>query len=196
MTMPQCAQAASAFSPTSGVTASTWPQQGHSSVVASAMRAPPWRAILATLMTRPVRNPPNPWQTVHVELLGEPPAAALEVHEERARSIVAENDSPDVPFRFSVNPYRGCQHACAYCYARPSHELLGWGAGTDFDTRIVVKLNAPELLEQKLSSRSWTRELIAFSGVTDCYQPLEASYELTRRCLQVCLAHRQPVGVI
>ena len=147
-------------------------------------------------MTRPVRNPPNPWQSVHVELLGEPPAAALEVHEERARSIVAENDSPDVPFRFSVNPYRGCQHACAYCYARPSHELLGWGAGSDFDTRIVVKVNAPELLESRLSARSWTRELIAFSGVTDCYQPLEASYELTRRCLQVCLAHRQPVGII
>jgi len=147
-------------------------------------------------VTRPVRNPPNPWLSEHVELLGEPPAATLEVHEERGRSIVAENDSPDVPFRFSVNPYRGCQHACAYCYARPSHELLGWGAGTDFDTRIVVKLNAPELLESKLASRGWTRELIAFSGVTDCYQPLEASYELTRRCLQACLRHRQPVAVI
>jgi len=147
-------------------------------------------------MPRPVRNPPNPWQSAHVELLGPPPAAALEVHEERARSIVAGNDSPDLPFRFSVNPYRGCQHACMYCYARPTHEYLGWGAGTDFDTRIVVKVNAPELLEARLRSPRWTRELLAFSGVTDCYQPLEASYELTRRCLAVCLRQRQSVAIV
>lgn len=147
-------------------------------------------------MPRPISNPPNPWQSVHVELLGEPPPVQVSVHEERARSIVAANDSPDVPFRWSVNPYRGCQHACAYCYARPSHELLGWGAGTDFDSRLVVKINAPELLEARLRSRGWRRELLAFSGVTDCYQPLEASYELTRRCLQACLRHRQPVAVV
>jgi len=147
-------------------------------------------------MPRPVRNPPNPWNSVHVELLGPPPAAAVQVHEERARSIVAHNDSPDVPFRFSVNPYRGCQHACAYCYARPTHEVLGWGAGSDFDTQLVVKVNAPELLEARLRSPGWTRELIAFSGVTDCYQPLEASYELTRRCLAACLRWRQPVAVV
>jgi len=147
-------------------------------------------------MPRPVRNPPNPWSTAHVELLGPPPAAAVQVHEERARSIVAHNDSPDVPFAWSVNPYRGCQHACAYCYARPTHEVLGWGAGSDFDTQLVVKVNAPELLESKLRAPGWTRELIAFSGVTDCYQPLEASYELTRRCLAACVRWRQPVAVV
>lgn len=147
-------------------------------------------------MIRPASNPPNPWSSVHVELLGEPPPAALHVYEERARSIVSDNDSPDVPFRWSVNPYRGCQHACAYCYARPTHEYLGWGAGTDFDTRLVVKLNAPELLERWLRARGGRRELLAFSGVTDCYQPLEASYGLTRRCLELCLRHAQPVAVV
>jgi DNA repair photolyase len=118
------------------------------------------------------------------------------VYEEQARSIVSENDSPDVPFRYSVNPYRGCFHGCAYCYARPSHELLGFGAGTDFERRIVVKRNAAELLHARLSSPSWRGEMLAFSGVTDCYQPIEASYGLTRRMLEVCLAFRNPVGVI
>ena len=151
-------------------------------------------------MPRRIDNPPNPWQAAHVEYLpelgDETPLATLSVYEEDARSIVAENDSPDVPFRYSVNPYRGCFHGCAYCYARPSHELLGFGAGTDFERRIVVKRNAAELLHARLSSPSWTGEMIAFSGVTDCYQPLEASYGLTRRMLEVCLAFRNPVGVI
>jgi len=120
----------------------------------------------------------------------------LRVHEERAKSILATNDSPDVPFRWSVNPYRGCQHACAYCYARTGHQHLGFGAGTDFDSQIVVKLNAPELLARALARKSWRGEWIAFSGVTDCYQPLEASYGLTRACLEVCLDHKNPVGVI
>jgi len=146
---------------------------------------------------RRVSNPPNPWASTHVEWLGEPPPVALEVFEEDARSIVAENDSPDVPFRFSVNPYRGCQHACAYCYARPTHQYLGFGAGTDFDSRIVVKRNAAELLRGELQRRKTLRgEWLAFSGVTDCYQPLEALYGLTRACLEVCLAARAPVGVI
>jgi DNA repair photolyase len=120
----------------------------------------------------------------------------LRVHEERAKSILATNDSPDVPFRWSVNPYRGCQHACAYCYARTGHQYLGFGAGTDFDSQIVVKLNAPELLARALARKNWRGEWIAFSGVTDCYQPLEASYGLTRACLEVCLDHKNPVGVI
>jgi DNA repair photolyase len=145
---------------------------------------------------RPVSNPPNPWSSRHVELLGEPPAAELVVYEERARSIVASNDSPDIPFRYSVNPYRGCFHACAYCYARPGHQHLGFGAGTDFDRRIVVKTNAAELLRRRFRSRAWTGELLAFSGVTDCYQPLEASYGLTRACLSVCLEFRNPVAVV
>ena len=147
-------------------------------------------------MPRPVANPPNPWATQHVEWLEEPPRVALEVYEEDAKSILSENDSDDIPFRFSVNPYRGCFHGCAYCYARPTHQYAGFGAGTDFERRIVVKTNAPELLHRALSRPSWTGEPIVFSGVTDCYQPLEANYELTRRCLETCLAHRNAVGVI
>lgn len=147
-------------------------------------------------MPRPVSNPPNPWASSHVEWLEEAPPATLEVFEEDAKSILAENDSPDLDFRYSLNPYRGCFHACAYCYARPSHQWLGFGAGTDFDRKIVVKRNAPELLREKFESRAWKGAMIAFSGDTDCYQPLEASYELTRRCLELCAEYRNPVGVI
>ncbi len=145
---------------------------------------------------RPVANPPNPWATSHVEWLGEPPADGVHIFEEDAKSILSENDSPDLPFRWSLNPYRGCFHGCAYCYARPTHQYLGFGAGTDWERRLVVKRNAPELLRAHLSRSSWNGELIMFSGVTDCYQPLEASYQLTRRCLEVCREFRQPVGVI
>ncbi|MFN0007170.1 MAG: PA0069 family radical SAM protein [Planctomycetota bacterium] len=145
---------------------------------------------------RRVSNPPNPWSSTHVEWLEEPPVAELEVYEEEAGSVLTENDSPDVGFRYSVNPYRGCFHACAYCYARPSHQYLGFGAGTDFDRKIVVKVNAPEVLARELARPSWRREIIAFSGNTDCYQPLEASYGLTRRCLQACLERRNPVALI
>jgi DNA repair photolyase len=145
---------------------------------------------------RPVSNPPNPWESVHAEWLGEPPQAKLQVFEENARSIVAENESPDVGFRFSVNPYRGCFHACGYCYARPTHQYLGFGAGTDFETKIVVKVNAPALLRRELSRGSLDGEALVFSGVTDCYQPLEAVYSLTRRCLEICREFRQPVGIV
>ena len=89
---------------------------------------------------RRVSNPPNPWSSTHVDWLEEPPVAELEVYEEEADSVLTENDSPDIGFRYSVNPYRGCFHACAYCYARPSHQYLGFGAGTDFDRKIVVKV--------------------------------------------------------
>lgn len=147
-------------------------------------------------MRRRIDNPPNPYLTEHCEWLGEPPAAPLEVHEEQARTILSENESPDIPFRFSLNPYRGCQHACAYCYARPTHEYLGLGAGTDFDTRITVKVNAPELLERELRRPKLRDEWIAFGGVTDCYQPLEAVYRLTRRCLEICAAQRRAVGIV
>lgn len=147
-------------------------------------------------MPRLVSNPPNPWSTTAVEWLGEPPPTALQVFAERGKSLLTKNESPDVPFRWSANPYRGCQHACAYCYARPSHEYLDWGAGTDFDTKIVVKQNAAELLARELARPRLRGERIAFSGVTDCYQPLEASYELTRACLQVCLEHRNGVDII
>ena len=145
----------------------------------------------------PVANPPNPWRTAEVEYLeGEPPDARLEVYEDHTREILASNDSPDVGFNWSVNPYRGCFHACAYCYARPSHEYLGLGAGTDFDRKITVKPHAPRLLREAFERKSWQGELVVFSGVTDCYQPLEASYRLTRGCLEVCAEYRNPVGII
>jgi len=152
------------------------------------------------IVVRPVSNPPNVFHRETVEFDADaqdaPPGAKLQVFEERARSIVTENDSPDVGFRYSINPYRGCTHGCAYCYARPSHQYLGFGAGTDFDRNIVVKLNAPELLRARFAQRSWEGAMLAFSGNTDCYQPLEKRYELTRRCLEVCAEHRNPVGVI
>lgn len=147
-------------------------------------------------MPRPIANPPNPWVSTHVEYLGAPPDAKLEVYEDHSKSIVSSNDSPDVGFRWSVNPYRGCYHGCAYCYARPGHEYLGFGAGTDFERKIVVKPAAPALLREHFERRSWTGEPVMFSGVTDCYQPLEASYRLTRGCLEVCLDYRNPVNVI
>ena len=147
-------------------------------------------------MPHPISNPPNPWASAHVEWLGEPPPAELEIYEEEARSILAENDSPDIGFRWSLNPYRGCYHGCAYCYARPSHQYLGFGAGTDFERKIVVKTNAPELLRKTFERPSWQGEFIAFSGNTDCYQPLEAAYQLTRRCLAVCLEYKNPIGII
>lgn len=145
---------------------------------------------------RPVDNPPNPWASTDVEYLGEPPPARLTVFEDQSRSILAHNDSPDLGFRWSVNPYRGCFHGCAYCYARPSHEHLSFGAGTDFERKIVVKPQAPALLAEAFAKRSWRGELVLFSGVTDCYQPLEASYRLTRACLEVCTRYRNPVGII
>ena len=131
-----------------------------------------------------------------MEYLEEVPPARLEVYEDSTREIIAHNDSPDVGFSWSVNPYRGCMHACAYCYARPGHEYLSFGAGTDFDTKIAVKLRAPELLRQAFERPSWKGETLMFSGVTDCYQPLEASYRLTRGCLEVCRDYRQPVAMV
>jgi DNA repair photolyase len=147
-------------------------------------------------MLRPVSNPPNPWNSHYGEWLEAPPPALPTVWEERVQTILSHNDSPDIHFRWSLNPYRGCAHACAYCYARPSHQYLGHGAGTDFETQIIVKTNADEALAREFSKRSWKGETILFSGNTDCYQALEASYGLTRACLQVCLEHRQSVCVI
>jgi len=145
---------------------------------------------------RSVQNPPNPWGGPDVEYLGEPPPAKLEVFEDHSRSIVSKNDSPDLGFDHSVNPYRGCVHACAYCYARPTHTYLDFGAGTDFDRKIVFKPRAAELLRAVLDKPRWRGDLLVFSGVTDCYQPIEASYRLTRACLEVCAEYRNPVGII
>jgi len=145
---------------------------------------------------QPVDNPPNPWASSEVEYIEEVPPARLEVYEDHTREIVAKNDSPDLGFSYSVNPYRGCYHGCSYCYARPTHEYLSFGAGTDFERKIVIKPDAPALLAETFERRSWQGELLVFSGVTDCYQPLEASYRLTRRCLEVCAEYRNPVAII
>lgn len=152
--------------------------------------------MLGGMPPRQISNPPNPWASSAIEYLDEVPVARLEVYEDQTRQILAHNDSPDVGFNWSVNPYRGCYHACAYCYARPSHEYLSFGAGTDFDRKIVVKPRAPELLREAFEARSWRGERVVFSGVTDCYQPLEASYRLTRGCLEVCAEYKNPTGVI
>ena len=150
------------------------------------------------MRSRESANPHNRFhkQVVEYDEGDGPPPANITVIEDHARSILSENDSPDVGFRWSANPYRGCQHACIYCYARPTHEYLDLGAGTDFDTKIVVKKQAPELLRATFDKPSWQGELVMFSGVTDCYQPLEKELELTRKCLEVCLAYRNPVSII
>ncbi|HYF00389.1 MAG TPA: PA0069 family radical SAM protein [Planctomycetota bacterium] len=130
------------------------------------------------------------------ELEAETPSPRTQVIPDKARSIIATNDSPDVGFDASINAYRGCEHGCAYCYARPFHEYLGFSAGLDFETKILVKEDAPELLRRELSSPKWKPRVLAMSGVTDCYQPLERRFELTRRCLRVLADFRNPVVII
>lgn len=121
---------------------------------------------------------------------------ATEYIEDHSASIIAKNDSPDIPFRYSLNPYRGCAHGCTYCYARPTHEYLGFDAGLAFETKIVVKRRAPELLREWLCRSSWSPEAISISGVTDCYQPCERRFELTRGCLAVAREANQPIGMV
>lgn len=122
--------------------------------------------------------------------------APTEYYRDTSRTVISRNTSPDVPFSVSLNPYRGCEHGCIYCYARPTHEYLGFSAGLDFETRIFVKDDAVTLLGEELSKRSWRPSLMALSGVTDPYQPIERSLKLTRRCLELLTSCRQPVGVI
>ncbi len=126
----------------------------------------------------------------------EKPAPRTEFFRETAKSILAQNQSPDIGFDTSVNPYRGCEHGCIYCYARPTHEYLGFSAGLDFETKIIVKHNAPELLRKELSSLRYKPRLVAMSGVTDCYQPIERELCLTRRCLEILADFRNPVGIV
>src|SRR4030095_9130085 len=146
---------------------------------------------------RYVVNPPNPWLTHSVEWIGEPPAAKIEVYEEtETRTIISSNDSPDVAFDHSINCYRGCVHGCTYCFSRPTHEYLDFGAGTDFERKIVVKVRAPELLRKELMKPSWKGDEIVFSFTSDPYVPLEANYKLTRACLEVCAEFRNPVGIV
>jgi DNA repair photolyase len=146
---------------------------------------------------RYVENPPNPWLTHSVEWIGEPPTARIEVFEEtETRSIISSNDSPDVAFDHSINCYRGCPHGCTYCFSRPTHEYLGYGAGTDFERKIIAKVRAPELLRKELMKPSWKGDEIVFSFTSDPYIPLEAIYKLTRSCLEVCAEFRNPVGIV
>lgn len=146
---------------------------------------------------RRIANPPNPYLSTTIEWTGEPPEAPLEIFEEtETRSIITRNQSPDVGFEYSVNVYRGCTHACAYCFARPYHEYLGFGAGTDFERKIVVKIHAAKLLRRELMKPSWQGDSLAFSFTSDPYLPLENHYRLTRQCLEVCLEFRQPVSIV
>jgi DNA repair photolyase len=148
-------------------------------------------------------NPPNRFDRLHLEHdpeSGDPEELAVspgtEYLQVRSRSALSSNDSPDLPFDYSVNPYSGCEHGCAYCYARPTHEYWGFSAGLDFETRILVKQDVPELLRKELSSRRWKPAVINFSGVTDCYQPVEKRLQLTRRCVEVLLEFRNPFFII
>lgn len=154
-------------------------------------------------------NPPNRFERLSVEVDEgaweeiaksdpdfEPRRVRTQFLRDDTRSILSSNDSPDIGFTHSLNPYRGCEHGCAYCYARPYHEYLGYNAGLDFESRILVKERAPELLAEELSRASWIPTTLACSGVTDCYQPVERELAITRRCLAVLAEFRHPVGLI
>jgi DNA repair photolyase len=152
-------------------------------------------------------NPPNRFEITHHELeleqveddeeyLDSLSHKSTEFLPDTSRRILAKNDSPDVGFEVSLNPYRGCEHGCIYCYARPTHEYLGFSAGLDFETKIMVKHDAPELLRKALSSPKWQPRVLGLSGVTDAYQPIERRLELTRRCLRVLAEYRQAVTII
>ncbi|MDH3404882.1 MAG: radical SAM protein, partial [Acidobacteriota bacterium] len=142
-------------------------------------------------------NPKARFERLEIEPL-EPPAERVETEflRDDSRTVLSRNDSPDVPFTYSLNPYRGCEHGCIYCYARPTHEYLGLSAGLDFETKILVKERAPELLRRELGRPGWTPQVVALSGVTDPYQPVERRLALTRGCLEVLLEHRNPAAVI
>ncbi len=126
----------------------------------------------------------------------EEPSPRTQFIEDATQTALSRNDSPDIGFEWSLNPYRGCEHGCIYCYARPFHEYLGFSAGLDFETKIVVKHRLPELLRSELSKPSWKPEFIALSGVTDCYQPVERRLRITRGCLEVLAEFRNPVGIV
>ena len=156
-----------------------------------------------------VESPPNRFERLSIESDDgaweeiakvdpdfEPRRLRTEFLRDDTKSLITANDSPDIGFTHSLNPYRGCEHGCAYCYARPYHEYLGYNAGIDFETRLLVKERAPELLEAELAKKSWVPNSLACSGVTGCYQPIERKLEITRGCLAVLADFRQPVGLI
>ena len=147
-------------------------------------------------------NPSNRFEKLHLEAdldteTGEEKILPRTVFlKDKTATALTHNDSPDVGFDTSINPYRGCEHGCIYCYARPTHEYLGFSAGLDFESKIMVKENAPQLLRKELSSPKWKPRVIAMSGVTDCYQPVERRLKITRGCLEVLAECRNPVGII
>jgi DNA repair photolyase len=144
-------------------------------------------------------NPPNRFEKTHRFVEEEEGDLSLPVTQflrDCSRTIIAYNNSPDVGFEASINSYRGCEHGCIYCYARPTHEYLGYSAGLDFETKIMVKEDAPLLLRKELQSPAWKPQILAMSGVTDPYQPIEGKRRLTRQCLEVLLEFRNPVVII
>jgi DNA repair photolyase len=152
-------------------------------------------------------SPANRFEKLHVDT-NEPdlvdedpdgeerPRRQTEFFRDGTKTIIARNQSPDVGFETSINPYRGCEHGCIYCFARPTHEYLGFSAGLDFESRIMVKEDAPRLLEAELSSPKWKPQMLMMSAVTDCYQPIERKLRLTRRCLEVVAKFRNPIGIL
>lgn len=154
-----------------------------------------------------VINPGNRFERAHLHVLADTleeevrknPAGRqvrTEVLEDHTRTIINPVNVPDVELKWTINPYRGCEHGCAYCYARPTHENLGFSCGLDFETRIVAKPNAAKLLRKELASPRWRGEAIHFSGVTDAYQPLEKRLRITRQCLEVIAECRQPIRIV
>jgi len=148
-----------------------------------------------------VSNPPNRFERIALERADDwdpenDPAPTTQFLRDCSQTIIAYNDSPDIAFNAGINPYRGCEHGCSYCYARISHEFLGFSAGLDFETKIMVKEDAPALLRKELAAKKWKPQLLAMSGVTDCYQPVERRLKLTRQCLAVLAEFRNPVCII
>jgi DNA repair photolyase len=146
-------------------------------------------------------NPPNRFIPLYREAVPgwteeNDPAPRTRFYRDSSRTILNTNDSPDIPFEFSLNPYRGCEHGCSYCYARPGHEFLGLSAGFDFESQIFVKEDASDLLRKELLSPKWVPQTVSMSGVTDPYQPVERRLQLTRRCLEVFAEFRNPVGLV
>jgi DNA repair photolyase len=146
-------------------------------------------------------NPHNRFELLQYErdldaAIDETPAPTTQFLRDASRSVIAYNESPDVGFNASINPYRGCEHGCIYCYARPTHEYLGFSAGLDFETKIMVKEDAPDLLRRDLSAKGWKPQVLGISGVTDPYQPIERRLQLTRRCLEVLAEFRNPVAIV
>ncbi len=144
-------------------------------------------------------NPVSRFEKIDMTYDPDPDAPAqvqTQFFADRTKSIISRNDSPDVGFNASLNAYRGCEHGCIYCFARPTHEYLGLSSGLDFETKIFVKMNAPELLRAEMSAKGWEPQVVVMSGVTDCYQPFERKFEITRRCLEVFAEFKNPIAII